>query len=128
MIDYFDGDMIGVHNLTLAVATNALCGLSQIHSTSVSHGDIYDTSCNFLQNVMVSKSGEVKWIDFEHSSVDETGDSLKLEYTLAHRLWGLEEKVWKEYVHTLSCTTRSDTMQASYVKRTQFWVAERMLT
>jgi hypothetical protein len=108
MIDYFNGEMVSMNNLTPAVANNALRGLGQIHSVGVRHGDIYDTSCSFLRNVMVSKGGEVKWIDFEHSCLDTNGEHMKLEYMLAYRLWGPDGQVWKEYVCFLYCTTYTD--------------------
>ena len=47
---------------------------------------------------MVSKSGEVKWIDFEHSKIGEKR-LIEMEESVAVSLWGPHGKVWrKEYV------------------------------
>jgi RIO-like serine/threonine protein kinase len=96
MIEFFEGDMIGFDNLTRAVAQNALHALNEIHNLSIYHGDIYESRCNLMRNVMVSKRGEVKWIDFEHSFIDAKGEERKREHALATCLWGPCGHVWRE--------------------------------
>jgi hypothetical protein len=96
MIECFEGDMIGFDNLTWAVAQNALHALNEIHNLSIYHGDIYKLRCNLMRNVMVSKCGVVKWINFEHSFIDAKGEEWKREYALATCLWGLGGHVWTE--------------------------------
>jgi hypothetical protein len=95
MVDYFEGEMIDFQNITPAVANRALEGLAQIHQLSIFHGDTYEAQCVLMRNVMVSKSGEVKWIDFEHSKIGEKR-LIDMEMAVALALWGPDGKVWKK--------------------------------
>jgi RIO-like serine/threonine protein kinase len=97
MIDYFEGEMIDFQNITPAVANKALEGLAQIHQLSIFHGDMYEAQCALIRNVMVSKSGEVKWIDFEHSKFGQRS-WIDMEMAVALELWGPDGKVWRQYV------------------------------
>jgi serine/threonine protein kinase len=87
MVDFFDGEIVNFNNITPDVANKALQGLAQIHQLSICHGDIYEAQCTLLRNMMVSKTGEVKWIDFEHSWTDE-GEEIENERLIALQLWG----------------------------------------
>jgi RIO-like serine/threonine protein kinase len=96
MVDYFDGKMIDYDDLTPAVAAKALRGLEEIHALSICHGDMYESQCTLMRNVMVSVSGDVKWIDFEHSMIDAAEEIIKEEQAVAQALWGLDGTVWPE--------------------------------
>jgi predicted Ser/Thr protein kinase len=98
MLEYFEGELICIwfNNLTPVIAKKALEGLRLLHQLGIYHGDIYQSQCTILRNVMVSKEGDVKWIDFERSWLDSSEERLDEEYSLALCLWDpCNGRVWK---------------------------------
>jgi hypothetical protein len=59
MLEYFEGELICIwfNNLTPVIAKKALEGLRLLHQLGIYHGDIYQSQCTILRNVIVSKEG-----------------------------------------------------------------------
>lgn len=86
MLEYLDGEMLLPENITAKVASKALDALKLIHQYNFAHLDINDHS--FIKNVMVLKSAEVKWLDFEHARNNVHDGEIEFEWRLALELLG----------------------------------------
>ena len=70
--------------------------LDQIHQRSICRGDFSEPQNTLMRNVIVSKGGVVKWIDFEHLWIDNNGTDIEDECLIALELWVPDGDVWRK--------------------------------
>jgi predicted Ser/Thr protein kinase len=75
LMEFVDGEQLGVDNVTVEIAMKALNGIRRIHWAGVEHGDIAE------RNVMVASGGRrVVWIDFSSASCRVDHLEREIEY------------------------------------------------
>ncbi|TFK33690.1 hypothetical protein BDQ12DRAFT_690760 [Crucibulum laeve] len=97
MLEYFDGELFLPQNATEEAAAKALIYLQEIHSLSICHGDIYyyEARIDTPRTLMLLTNGDVRWIDFEHSSTNASSEDLKDEMAVVADLIGPTGILWK---------------------------------